>query len=370
MHLDLSIEWLIKAQNQGTDHGVAAIYDAENNLWQNSYPETTGYIIPTLYEYSKFKKNKLFFDSATKMAEWEINIQSPDGGTGEFVGFYMSNTTKPRMFNTGQVILGLISAYKETNNRQFIESAIKSSNYIIKNTNDIGYWDFSNFNTPKTYNIRVAWALLELYKITQEKKIKYTAERIIRWVISETLENGYIKKNNFSEYKETAFTHLLGYTLVGLLKVYKLKNFNINYELILKRMINAGENIVKIYQNKDQFNFFPKIGLPSFFDASWQPLTSWSCITGNTQIEYFLRLLWSITKSEVFLEVADNLLLDVKKLHIIEDVTGDKNLIGGLFGSYPIEADYCPFQIPNWGVKFFADSIMQEMNSFENELLG
>ncbi len=369
-HLNLSIEWLVNAQKQGNDDGVAAIYEADSCVWQNSYPETTGYIIPTLYEYSKVYKNEKLFEIATKMASWEVKIQSVEGGTGEYVGFYMTNTTKPRMFNTGQVILGLIAAYKETNENIFIESALKSSNYIVTNTNEIGYWDFSNFNTPKTYNVRVGWALMELYNIIQKKDIKNTAEKIVNWTISETLENGYINKNNFSDYKNTAFTHLLGYSLVGLLKAYNIKNFDINYDLILKRMINAGENIVKIYKNKSKYSLFPKIGLPAFFDNSWTPLSDWSCITGNTQIEYFLRLLSNITKSKVFLEVADNLLEDMKRVHVVADIDTDENLIGGLFGSYPIESDYCPFQMPNWGVKFFSDSLMQEMDLFDNTLLG
>ena len=55
---------------------------------------------------------------------------------------------------------------------------------------------------------------------------------------------------------------------------------------------------------------------------------------------------------------------------IINDFDGDRNLLGGLFGSYPIESEYCPFQMPNWGVKFFADSLMQQIDSFNNELLG
>jgi hypothetical protein len=47
-----AIEWLYTSQDVGQADGSAAAYNLVLG-WQRSYPETTGYIIPTLYEYSQ-----------------------------------------------------------------------------------------------------------------------------------------------------------------------------------------------------------------------------------------------------------------------------------------------------------------------------
>ena len=39
----------------------------------------------------------------------------------------------------------------------------------------------------------------------------------------------------------------------------------------------------------------------------------------------------------------------------------DPNIYGGLPGSYPIGGDYCSYAISNWGVKFFADALLQRV---------
>jgi len=102
-------------------------------------------------------------------------------------------------------------------------------------------------------------------------------------------------------------------------------------------------------------------GFPSYFDKNWKPLSDWSCVTGNTQIEFFMRDLGYIVGKKQFIDVANLINQEIKNIHILDDIADDPNLIGGLFGSSPIEGDYCPYQIPNWGVKFFSDSLMQKI---------
>jgi hypothetical protein len=368
-HLDLCINWLLKAQSQNNDNGVSAIYESDTKFWRKSYPETTGYIIPTFLSYSKLFNVEKISNSAYLMGEWEIDIQSPDGGAGDYVGFYLSNTLKPRLFNTGQVILGLIDLYKRFNNENFLISANKSAIYILRHVNEEGFWDFSNFNTPKTYNVRVAWAILELYNITNEKKYKIAGESIVNWTLSQKLDNGFINKNHFSEYNLNGLTHLIGYTLVGLLKVYFLKNYNLNYDLILDTLNAAAKNITEFYLSKSAKQKKSYIGLPSYFDQNWNAASEWACITGNIQIEYFLRLMSTIENNTDYLNVANNLLDEIKKFQIVGNELNDENLIGGLFGSDPIDQKYCPYQIPNWGVKFFADSLIQKISK-DQDLIG
>jgi hypothetical protein len=62
----------------------------------------------------------------------------------------------------------------------------------------------------------------------------------------------------------------------------------------------------------------------------------------------------------LLLEAADGMLDDLKRLQLIDGIR-DPDLFGGLPGAYPLAAPYCANSIPNWGVKFFADSLLQRL---------
>lgn len=46
-HLRATAEWLAAAQDSQTDGGISGRYKLQSS-WSSSYPETTGYAIPTL----------------------------------------------------------------------------------------------------------------------------------------------------------------------------------------------------------------------------------------------------------------------------------------------------------------------------------
>src|SRR5690349_19251128 len=61
-HLDAAIEWIKRAQDSSATGGVAWGYRARRpvrtNLpmgWVGPYPETTGYIIPTMLRYAELR---------------------------------------------------------------------------------------------------------------------------------------------------------------------------------------------------------------------------------------------------------------------------------------------------------------------------
>ena len=57
---------------------------------------------------------------------------------------------------------------------------------------------------------------------------------------------------------------------------------------------------------------------------------------------------------------ADYLLDDLKQMHLLDGVS-NPDIFGGLAGSHPIGAGYLGYAIPNWGVKFFADCLLQKL---------
>ena len=118
-HLDAAIGWIKRAQDSSVSGGVSWGYRARRpvrtNLpmgWVGPYPETTGYIIPTMLRYADLRGDSDAVKRAERMTEWEMSIQLPDGGIQ--AGVYGSTPVASSTFVTGQVIFGFVALYERT----------------------------------------------------------------------------------------------------------------------------------------------------------------------------------------------------------------------------------------------------------------
>src|SRR5690625_4519330 len=112
-HLDAVMDWLCRAQDATPDGGVARMYHIKTG-WGASYPETTGYIIPTFLEYARLTENRSYVERALRMADWEIEVQMPSGAVQ---GGTVADPPSPAIFNTGQVIFGWLAAHAAASGR-------------------------------------------------------------------------------------------------------------------------------------------------------------------------------------------------------------------------------------------------------------
>lgn len=123
-----AVGWIYRAQDSSNDQGVSHSYLLGKG-WAPSYPETTGYIIPTLLNWYKVSGDPTARERALEMAEWECEIQYPDGGImGSVVG---RPDAMPVVFNTGQVVFGWLAAYKETGDSQFLNASTLASRWLL-----------------------------------------------------------------------------------------------------------------------------------------------------------------------------------------------------------------------------------------------
>src|SRR5438132_11665906 len=76
--LQAAYAWTCAAQDARPDGGVAGCYNLVRG-WGESYPETTGYIIPTFLHYARTFGNTEAHDRAIRMADWETSIQLATG---------------------------------------------------------------------------------------------------------------------------------------------------------------------------------------------------------------------------------------------------------------------------------------------------
>jgi hypothetical protein len=291
------------------------------------------------------------------MGAWELAIQAPDGGTGEPVGVY---GLMPRVFNTGQVMLGWLALYRCTGQARWLDALRRAGDWIASRLDADGKWTRSTYRGPRSYKSRVAWALLELHALTGELRYRRAAERSIAWILAQAEPNGWFRECSLGD-PAKPWTHLLGYVLVGLQECLRHPGADFDQARVATLLDRAALGLSTAYlEAKEAAPPGRFVTLSGTFDRAWRPRDAWSCVTGTTQLEFFLRGLGTRRSELAFVRTADALIDDVKRVHLVDGIT-DPDLRGGLPGSFPIDGGYCPGALPNWGVKFFADSLLQRL---------
>ena len=347
LHLKRAIDWLIYAQKQTKDGGVSSSFSLLLG-WGSSYPETSGYIIPTLINYYYISDDKIYLEVCKRIADWECSIQLDSGG---FQGDVITKEKNITIFNTGQVILGLVRAYKEFNNQRYLNCAIKAGNLLVKSQEKSGKWIKYCFNNiPHIYNVRVAWALLELFEITNEKIYQQIAIKNLNWSIKQKNKNYWFHNNSFKANKPPLL-HTIAYSIRGFLE---------------SGILLENENFKNVAMNSSLklLNYYQKYGLlPARFNSNWQSNDYYSCLTGDAQLSIIWLKLYQIYKEKKFLLNATKLNNYLKSNQILDSRW--KDIDGAIKGSDPIWGLYNMFSFPNWATKFFCDALI-----LENEILS
>jgi len=351
-HINAAVNWVLAAQKANDDDGVAALYSLCDG-WHASYSETTGYIIPTMLNYYRKTKDINIKKSAIRMAEWELKKQMPDGA---FPGAVANNKEFPIVFNTGQVIFGVIRAFQETKDIKYKKSAISAADWLVTVQNKYGFWDkFDYLNQTHVYNTRTAWALLKAYDSTKKAAYLKAAAKNIDWALTQQLNNGWFMKSAFHE-KQEPLLHTIAYTIQGILEAGEyLKN---------QKYINSAKKAADVLlelQRKDG-------SLAGSFDENWESSVSWSCLTGNSQMSIIWLRLYQLTKVKKYIAAAKKINNYVKSTQDIK--SRSKGINGGIKGAYPIYGWYAPFCYINWGAKFFIDALMLEDDLRIGDKLG
>ena len=356
-HLEAAARWLLRAQLTGADEGVAHSYDVRARKWLASYPETTGYVIPTLYDYAHHFKAAHYAQAATKMAHWESSVQLPDGGVR--AGTMEADPVVPTPFNTGQVLFGWARAYRETGDAQLLSSLVRAADWLVAAQDEDGAW--RRYGSPfapggaKSYNTRTAFGLIRAHEITRERRYLTSAKRHVQWVLSRADENGFLPENCLTP-NPAPLTHTLAYSIRGILEV----GHAAGREEWVRHALKMARHIARTQR--------PDGALPGRLDRAWQPAARWSCVTGNAQmaINWFrLAKLTGARELEWHAKRANRFNM------ALQDIDAkDENVRGGIKGSHPINGGYMTWRYPNWAAKFFMDALMFERLGSSADNLG
>lgn len=224
-----------------------------------------------------------------------------------------------------------------------MESVIQSADWLVKVQAKDGGWKQFTIHQLSS-NTRTAWALMLLSKVTGEKKYLESATKNIEYAISLQLPNGYFLQNGFDT-NGIPFTHSMAYAIKGMLEVASLSG-NERWMASTEKAFIPLLSLIK----EDGF-------LVGQLDEDFNSTSNYCCLTGNCQLSVVGFKLFSLTGKEEYRTAANLLLNYVKAKQIKSDVPA---LSGGISGSWPISGGYCPYEIPNWSVKFFVDALIYQ----------
>ena len=335
-HLVAAEAWLCRAQDATDDGGVSYGYCLRGG-WRPSYPETSGYIATTFFRLAD-DRDPSYAHRAQRILRWLVSIQNRDG-----------SFANPRygddgiVFDTGQVLFGLVRGYERCGDRALLDSARRAATWLTTIADGDGLWTRNeHLGHPHVYNTRTAWALLRMNQVEPAAERVAVARRNLDWAVSQQRANGFFDHAAFRP-DRAPFTHTIAYTTRGLLECAALLDDD-GYRRSAIRCADATLGHLR----DDGF-------LPSTIGPDGEATSTSCCLTGNCQFAIVWARLFDATRQAHYRTAAGRSLDYVMST---QDLTGnDADVHGAIKGSHPVWGRYAPLSYPNWATKFFVDAM-------------
>ncbi len=273
---------------------------------RKSYPEVTGYYIPTLLRWGYRKL-------ACSYAKWLCSVQKNNGA------WYNTEDTAPYIFDTAQVLKGLLAV--RTIMPQVDKHIIAGCEWILAQMQENGKlitpvkdaWGSDRHVCDEVIHIYCLSPLYETAEVFNKPEYRKKAQRIWNYY----KQNYYEKIMNFS-----LLSHFYAYLMEALLDIGELD------------MAREAMHKMETYQK-------PSGAIPAYNHCDWV------CSTGLFQLSLVWFRLGDIERGNKAFEYACKL----------------QNESGGWFGSYLSEDNlsecntYIPVSEISWAGKFFLDAL-------------
>jgi hypothetical protein len=344
--IEEGVQWLSRAQDHSASHdgGVARDFSLIKG-WSTSYPETTGYIVPTMFAYAKLRGDEAIRQRGKRMLDWLAAIQLSDGSYQ--AGRIDAKPIIPTTFNTGQILIGLAGGVQEFG-EEYRKAMCLAADWLVKTQDPDGCW--RKYPTPfaepgeKAYETHVAWGLLEAARIEPDKPYADAALANVRWALRSQRDNGWFDKCCLTD-PTRPLTHTLGYVLRGILEAYRFTNDKI----LLEACCKTADGLLTALR-EDGF-------LPGRLYPDWQGAVPWACLTGTVQIAYCWLMLYQYTGNTGYRDAGYTANRYVRRTMKVQ---GPDETRGAIKGSFPVYGEYGTYEYLNWACKFFIDANILE----------
>ncbi len=351
-HLAEAMQWLARSQDASPDDGFARQFHLSEG-WKPSYPETTGYIIPTFLDYAAKTGDDLWRDRAIKAARWLVGEQLENGAI--YGGPVEADVKKPAIFNTGMVMKGWVRVCEAgeggaaSDGGSVRNALIRAMNLLIESQDEDGAWrkhlSIYARGTEHVYHTRVAWALAMTGKALENEEALRAAERNVAWAMTLRSPNGWYGQNDLVD-DNRPLTHTIAYATRGTLETASILG---RQDWIDECRVTA--DALLDVQRSDG-------AIPGRLSNVWKPAANYVCLTGLAQIALIWIRLHRLTEETRYIAAARRANQYLMSRHDI--CTSNPGIRGAVKGSYPVQGEYIRDAYPNWAAKFFADSLMQE----------
>lgn len=357
-HAEAALDWvrcsIAATGGKGSAHSYSPIFG-----WAKAYPETTGYLIETLFDYGEIR---LAFDCA----RWLCSLQLP---TGAFPGLLVGHT-RPSVFNTAQILFGLARALDEC--RKLPENAadrvgerdlqIALENalaWLLRIQEPDGAWRTAAYVpgfTP-TYYTRAVWGVLRAAQTLEQQAesdarvylplpgLRLNMHRALDFYATRFLPNGAISDWGFRP-GEPAFTHTIAYALEGFFECARL----LERPDVMQKTCQTADQLLVLRRSKGK--------TAGAYDTRWAGNFSFICLPGHAQLA---ALFFRMGKALGRVDYLDAAAVFLSETLVCQKLAGNAGSRGALPGSAPFWGKYQRFRYPNWGVKFLLDAIKQRV---------
>ena len=342
-HLDITGRWCQLSAEKGL--GGSCAYFSPLLGWFKPYPETTGYLIPTLLNLHKHFGCLKYQQTAYELGNWLSNIQNKNGSWNG--GLHPAKNSGGSVFNTGQILKGMAALYRDSKDQRWLDIGSHGAQWLAAKVDQNGLWPAGDYKASQTpsYYTHVAWPMLEIWQVNREPGIRKAAERYLDKMLTRIRDNGVVSHWGFKD-DGPAFTHTIAYTIRGFQESARLVDDYDRYGVPMETALEV------IYRKSELSNG----RLAGSFDENWDAIGNFVCLTGNAQLAICL-LLMEAQKPDLRLVNAAAKLVDfVAKVQ--RQTTPLTGVNGAVAGSYPLWGKYMIGRYPNWAAKYFCDSLL------------
>lgn len=332
--LEAAMQFLKKSIDVNNGHGSAHSYSYwlnPNSGWLQGYPETTGYLIPTLINAAFLLNEDHLLDYAKSCANWLVSIQNEEGS------FYsgVDKSSGPSAFNTAMILFGLSAAIRHFSEEEYKVALEKSVSWLLgiqeKEGQIIKFAFHPNFQPA--YYTRLLWALVDANEILMDNRVVDTCNRLRDTLMPYFHPNG-VDVSGF-EPDKPAFLHTIAYAYRGAIQ------YNCTQSGEKMFQVSGLERLIEL------FNIHGRWPGSINLDGSWN--TQFRCLTGEAQMA---TLLLQSEKAEY--KIIGKMTLD----NVLSEQCNFGAAKGGLPGSKPFWGPYMTLRYPNWAAKFLSDAIL------------
>jgi prenyltransferase beta subunit len=340
--------WLAAAQDSQSDGGFSGRYKLASG-WSSSYPETTGYIIPTLLRLADLWNEPQWHDRAARAIDFLLGLQLPDGAFPG--GEVQENRTAPSPFNSAQILHGLTHWVSATGDPRARAAAERCAAWLISMQDaDGAFRRHFYLDVAATYSAYLSCWLAEYGATFGDSAALASAGRHLDWVLAQQdTVTGWFDLAGFTTEQHsdrTAYTHTIAYTIAGVLTTSRV----LQRADGIAAARQAAEGIMRRLELSER--------LPGVLDWRWRAGEHPQCLTGNAQ----MALIWfDLTRHEGDWRFAN---AGLKALDLVKHAQLRHNpnpgLAGGIGGSDPVWGSYIPKALPNWAAKYFIDGLIEK----------